>query len=1142
MNLLKMIFKGPAFLTGKALGRIFRIELLYKIFLIIALIPGCSRDDVLQKVKEYNTASLYFIAVLSVSPAEGTADADTGSLISVQFDKDIDMSTVDASTFIINGGSVTGVYSYDSVSKTVTFTPSPKLSYSTAYTVNLTQGILSTAGDCLSSDYIWSFTTEAQHFITVTSVMPASGAVNVLKGSVISAQFSDDIDMSTVNSSTFAVNGGAVSGTFSYDALLRIVTFTPSSNLSYSTAYTIKLTQGILSTAGDYLSSDYIWLFMTEMQHFIDVVSEAPADGAADVGAGSVISVQFTDEINMATVTSSTFTVNDVTTPASPVPVTGIYSYNSSMKTVTFTPDANFKYNTPYSVTLTTGIKSTAGDYLLSDYTFSFTTEAQYFISVISVSPLNGTGTAPVGSVITARFSDDILFSTVGPASFFVSGGVTGTYTYDSLIKTVKFTPDANLLYSTSYTVTLTTGIQSTAGDYMSSNYTWSFTTVPQHFVTVDSVSPAESAVDVYEGTAISVKFSDDINMSTVTSSTFTVNNITVPASPVPVTGAFSYDSPSKTVTFTPDVHLSYSTPYEVKLTTGIESTAGDSMASGKTWSFTTIAQHFVTVLSVFPLNGTADADEMSNISVTFSDDINMSTVNSLTFAVNDVTIPATPVAVSGTFSYDSPTKTVTFTPDLYLSYDTPYKVDLTTGIENTTGDTMESNYSWSFATAAQYFINAVSVSPSSGASGVSVGTSISVAFTDDIDMTTVNSSTFIITPNPGTGIYSYDPLLRTVTFTPDTSLSYSTLYAINLTTDIKSTSGDYMASAYTWSFTTATQFFINVVSVIPGNSSSNIPAGTDIDVTFDDNIDISTVNPSTFTLTPGPVTGVYSYDSVNKTVVFNPDTDLSPLTLYTVNLTTGIKNTAGDGMAADYSWSFTTAPAAQPGIYILSPLNTDFISGKTYNFGNLLNPAIRTAHFTAGNSGSATLNITNVTVSDVNFSTSLTPGSIGINSSIVFSIIFQPDAITGTKNAVMTISNNDPLRPSFVIKLTGEAVATPEPEIQITKGGVILVNTISTADLGTTLSGVPVSIPLVMYNIGSSDLVISNVTFGGTNPGLFSTDFGSVPVTIPVDATKMFNITFSSSSAINAKADITFQNNDSDESSFKIKLKGRVR
>ncbi len=546
---------------------------------------------------------------------------------------------------------------------------------------------------------------------------------------------------------------------------------------------------------------------------------------------------------------------------------------------------------------------------------------------------------------------------------------------------------------------------------------------------------------------------------------------------------------------------------------------------------------YYIEVVSVSPSSGAVGIGTAVDIKAVFNDNIDMTTVDQFTFSVNGGT-------VAGTFTYDPILKTVIFTPDVDLSYSTLYTVTLTTGIKNDSGNGMAANYTWFFTTIAQNYISVVSVFPSDGTTDVSTNTVVEAVFNDNIDMSTVDTSTFRINGGAITGTFTYDPILKKIIFTPAASLSYSSIHTVTLTTGIKNNSGDTLFTDYTWFFVTAAQYFISVISVSPADTLTGVSVTSDILVEFNDNIDMLTVDSSSFSVNGGAVAGAYTYDAQLKTVAFNPAVDLLPLTLYTVNLTTGIMNVSGESMAAAYTWSFTTGIVLQPEIYILppSPL-VEIFSGDGYNFGNDVNPGTKTAVFTIGNSGVANLNITGTSLSDsLNFSVSaITALPITPGSTTTFTVTFQPDGIPGIENSVLTITSNDPDELSFIINLTGEELASPAPEIQFTDSGVILVSPVSTVDFGTLVPGDTASIAIMLHNIGSADLVITGAVIGGTNPDLFSTDF-IVPATVTPGSTSIFNMSFSAPAAINARATITFQNNDLNESLFTIKLKGRVK
>ena len=341
--------------------------------------------------------------------------------------------------------------------------------------------------------------------------------------------------------------------------------------------------------------------------------------------------------------------------------------------------------------------------------------------------------------------------------------------------------------------------------------------------------------------------------------------------------------------------------------------------------------------------------------------------------------------------------------------------------------------------------------------------------------------------------------------------------------------------------------YYIEVISVVPANGTTGAAVTSVIAAQFNDNIDMATVNSTTFSVTDGvtPVSGQFSYEAQLKTVKFTPGTIAVPVNLassqsYTVTLTTGILNIAGEPMAADYSWSFTTAAASVPEISVISPI-LEIFSGDVYDFGSVDNPGTRSVVMDIWNYGSGNLDISGVTLSDaVNFSLSFTPGTITPGNKTTITLTFQPDTTPGPKNSVLTISNNDADEGSFIINLKGEGLATSAPEIQVANSGSILISDASTVDFGTVPIGGTGTVILVIYNIGSSPLTVSGVSFGGTNPELFSTGFTSL--TINPGLTENLSISFSAAFKINARAELYIHNDDGDENPFMIKVKGRTK
>jgi hypothetical protein len=100
----------------------------------------------------------------------------------------------------------------------------------------------------------------------ITGTSPAANTTGFEVGNAITATFSEAMDASTINSSTFTVKSGisTVTGAVSYDATTRTATFKSSSALSYNTNYAGSLLTGLKDTAGNSLGAIYAWSFTTQ--------------------------------------------------------------------------------------------------------------------------------------------------------------------------------------------------------------------------------------------------------------------------------------------------------------------------------------------------------------------------------------------------------------------------------------------------------------------------------------------------------------------------------------------------------------------------------------------------------------------------------------------------------------------------------------------------------------------------------------------------------------------------------------------------------------------------------------------------------------------------------------------------------------
>ncbi len=99
------------------------------------------------------------------------------------------------------------------------------------------------------------------------------------------------------------------------------------------------------------------------------------------------------------------------------------------------------------------------------------------------------------------------------------------------------------------------------------------------------------------------------------------------------------------------------------------------------------------------------------------------------------------------------------------------------------------------------------------------------------------------------------------------------------------------------------------VLSVNPADGQTGVDVWTNVVGYFTEALDPSSVTSATFTLVGpnGAVTATVSYDPNTFGAVLDPNLYLQAQTRYTATLTTGIRDRAGNPLAADYTWTFTT-------------------------------------------------------------------------------------------------------------------------------------------------------------------------------------------------------------------------------------------
>jgi len=251
----------------------------------------------------------------------------------------------------------------------------------------------------------------------------------------------------------------------------------------------------------------------------------------------------------------------------------------------------------------------------------------------------------------------------------------------------------------------------------------------------------------------------------------------------------------------------------------------------------------------------------------------------------------------------------------------------------------------------------------------VALNQKLSATFSEAMAPATITAATFTlagpgVTPVAGTVAYAG----VTATFTPTGNLLSNTTYTATITTGAKDLAGNALASNFVWTFTTGAApdtTAPTVTSTDPANIAIGVALNKIIAATFSEAMDPLTITTATFTLAgPGvtPVAGTVIY--VGVTATFAPTIALAANTAYTATITTGAKDLAGNALASNFVWTFTTGAAPDttpPTVGSTNPANVavGVCINKTINatFSEAMDPlTITTATFTLAVSGGASI------------------------------------------------------------------------------------------------------------------------------------------------------------------------------------------
>jgi len=315
--------------------------------------------------------------------------------------------------------------------------------------------------------------------------------------------------------------------------------------------------------------------------------------------------------------------------------------------------------------------------------------------------------------------------------------------------------------------------------------------------------------------------------------------------------------------------------------------------------------------------------------------------------------------------------------------------------------------------------------SPTSGQTGVGVGTAVVVQFSEPMDYSSVLAA-FGWTGGGGPVPYHLETedWTNTYRFLPDSPLSNSTSYTVSVNTSAQDWSSNHLASTSTWNFTTTSQVDHTpptLSSSTPTNGATNVNVATNLSLTFSEPVDRYSLQE--IFLFPDVGGGTESWSNGDRTVTFDPDTDLMHNTQYQLLIIPGgVRDLAGNGNTSviEVVWS-TGASLETGGISgtISGPNSADatgpggalVIAADADPFGNGDSFGIIGSDVVAGNGSYAIQHLPDgtyypVSVLDSNHDGTLDPGSgdaVGAYG-VDFQTTFDPQPVVVTGSVVTGI------------------------------------------------------------------------------------------------------------------------------------------
>jgi hypothetical protein len=349
-----------------------------------------------------------------------------------------------------------------------------------------------------------------------------------------------------------------------------------------------------------------------------------------------------------------------------------------------------------------------------------------------------------------------------------------------------------------------------------------------------------------------------------------------------------------RTTAFTNDT-LVFIPQNALKPATGYSYEGNGQSATGGTWFDASFITKYSmadatppTVETTYPYNGMINVLTGERIVIRFSEAMNPSTINSANITISGLT------SSDYSVNYDIGRRDVEIRKNTPFTASSTYTATITTNVRDIRGNPLKNQYQWSFTTGAADTTRptVTQTIPTNLDIKVNLFPNLYAIFSEEMDETTFTPTNITLYDNTVPGwvpVNIYWSGEDSVSFGPQSALTYNHNYTVTIGTGVKDRAGNTLLNPYPWSFTTATSGTIDSDPIINwglsrddqigqrwsnGTTKVDLELGAWDDVTSSLTVTATTPPAYVWNLTGSPGGYNYSYVSAgNESLSAGPHT-----------------------------------------------------------------------------------------------------------------------------------------------------------------------------------------------------------------------------------------------------------------------------